>query len=78
MPANDSVRLADDEGSLPARPESEERDPECAVEWRDSGSYFLLAVRGELLAEGRLDNDLFTLASDEGGSTTNSECQEVK
>ncbi len=45
---------------------------------RHPGSYFLLAVRRELLAEGQLDNDLLTLASDEGRSTTNSECQEVK
>jgi hypothetical protein len=59
-------------------PIREERDPECAVELRDSGSYFLLAVRRELLAEGQLDNDLLALASDQGGSTTNSGCQEVK
>ena len=56
----------------------EELDPECAVEWRDSGSYFHLAVCGELLAEGQLDNDLLTLASDEGGSTSNGERQQVK
>lgn len=78
MPANNSVRLDDDEDSLPSRPEHGEHDPEHAVEWRDPGSYFLLAVCGELLAEGQLDNDLLTLASDEGGSATNSECQEVK
>ena len=36
-----------------------------------------LAVR-ELLAEGQFDNDLLTPVPDEGRSTTNNECQEVK
>ncbi len=78
VPANYCVGFDNNEHLLPSRPESEEGDPECAVEWRDPGSYFLLAVCGELLAEGQLDNDLLTLSSDEGRSTTNDECQEVK
>ena len=77
MPTNDGIRLDDYEDSLPSRPESEEGDPECSIEWRDPGSYLLLAVRGELLAEGQFDNDLLTLVPDEGRSTTNNECQEV-
>jgi hypothetical protein len=39
---------------------------------------FLLAVCGELLAEGQLNNRLLTLAADEGWSATNNKCQEVK
>jgi hypothetical protein len=78
MPTNDGIRLDDYEDSLPSRPESKEGDPECSIEWGDPGSYLLLAVGGELLAEGQLDNDLLTLVPDEARSTTNNECQKVK
>ncbi len=59
MPANHSVGLDYDEDSLPSRPESEEGDPENAIEWRDLGFGFLLAESGQLLPEGQLDNCLF-------------------
>ena len=78
MPANHCVRIDNDENSLPSRPESEEGDPEDAIEWRDLGSCFLLAVCGELLSEGQLDNHLLILASEQSQSTTNNECQEVE
>ena len=78
MPANDGIRLDDDERVLPSRPESEEGDPERAIEWRDFGLGFLLAVSGKLLAEGQLDNHLLILASEQCWSATNNECQKVE
>ena len=78
MPANHCVRIDNDENSLPSRPESEEGDPEDAIERRDLGSYFLLAVCGELLSEGQLDNHLLILASEQSRGTTNNECHEVE
>jgi hypothetical protein len=67
MPANHCVAVhavtcfgfENNEHSLPSRPESEEGDPEDAIEWRDLGFGFLLPESGELLPEGQLDNCLF-------------------
>ncbi len=78
MPANHCVRIDNDESSLPSRPESEEGDPEDAIERPDLESCFLLAVCGELLSEGQLDNHLLILASEQSRSRTNDECQEVE
>ena len=54
MPANNRVGFDNNEHSLPSRPESEEGDPENAIEWRDLGFGFLLAESGQLLPEGQL------------------------
>jgi hypothetical protein len=77
MPANYGVGFDNNEDSLPSRPESEEGNPEDAIEWRDLGFGFLLAESGELLPEGQLDNCLFFLTSEQGRSTTDDEFQEV-
>jgi hypothetical protein len=63
---------------LPSGPESEEGDPKDTIEWRDLGFRFLLAGCRELLAKSQLGNYLLILASDEGRSRTNNECQEVE
>ena len=63
MPANDSVWFDNDESLLPSRPKAEEDDPEGAIELRDLGLGFVLAVSGKLLAEGQLDNHLLIVAS---------------
>ncbi len=78
MPANDSIRLDYDESSHPSRPESEEGNPEDAIERRDLGLGLFLAVHGELLAEGQLYKCLLILASKQCRSTTNKECQKVE
>lgn len=74
MPTNDSIRLDYDESSLPSGPESEEGDPDDAIERRNLGLGFLLAVCGELLAEGELDNELLITASEQCRGTTKNEC----
>jgi hypothetical protein len=78
MPANDSVWLDYDEYSLPSRPEAEQGDPEHAIERRDLGIGFLLAVCGELLPERQLDDRLLIVASEQGRSAANDECQKVE
>ena len=78
MPANDGIRLDYDESSLPSRPESEEGDPEDAIERRNLGLGFLLAVYRELLAEGQLNNCLLIATSEKGGSTADKENQKVE
>ena len=78
MPANHCVGFDDNEHSLPSRPESEEGDPEDAIEWRDLGFGFLLPESGQLLPESQLDNCLFFSISEQGRSTTDDECQEVE
>ena len=59
-------------------PESEEGNPEDAIEWRDLGFGFVLAESGELLPESQLDNCLFLSTSEQGGSGADDECQEVE
>ena len=78
MPANHGVRFDNNEHSLPSRPESEESDPENAIDWRDLGGGSLLAESGELLPEGQLDNGLFFSTSEQGRSRADKECQEVE
>ncbi len=58
---------------LPSRRESEEGNPEDAIERRDLGLGFLLAVGGKLLAEGQLDNHLLAVAAKESRSASHDE-----
>ena len=69
MPANHGLRLDDDEGASPARPESEEGDPESPISVGDPRTSLLLDVDGELLAEGQLDEGLFSLRAKQGRQT---------
>ncbi len=77
MPANHCVGFDNNEDLLPSRPESEEGDPENAIEWRDLGFGFPLAESGELLPEGQLYNCLFFATAEQGRSGADDECQEV-
>jgi len=74
MPTNHGVWFDDHKISLPSRPESEEGDPGDAIEWRDLGFRSLLRVCGESLAKSEFDDDLLTVASDEGRSKADHEC----
>jgi len=78
MPANDGIWFDDDKNSLPSRPESEEGNPEDAIERGDLGLCFLLAVRGELLAKGQFDYCLLIATSEKGWSTTEKESQKME
>ena len=78
MPSNHCVGFDNNEDLLPSRPESEEGDPENAIEWRDFGFGFLPAQSGQLLPECQLDSCLFYSTSEQGRSTTEDECQEVE
>jgi hypothetical protein len=78
MPVNHCVGFDNNEHSLPSRPESEEGDPESAIEWRDLGFGFLLAESGQLLPEGQLYNCLFFSTSEKGRSGVDDEFQEVE
>ena len=78
MPTDDGIGIDNDERVLPSRPESEEGDPERAIEWRDHWFGFLLAVSGKLLTEGQLDNHLLIVASEQSRNASNYECQEME
>jgi hypothetical protein len=60
------------------RPEPGERDPEGAIERRQSRLRFLLIVCGKLLAKGKLNDHLLTVAPKEGGSAWHDQFQVVE
>ncbi len=64
MPADHGLGLYDDQSALPARPEARKRDPERAIERRQSRPRLPLRVDGELLPQGQL-HDRLVLATPE-------------
>jgi hypothetical protein len=66
MPTDDRVRLDDDQGIFPTRPEPQECNPEGAIQRRESGLRSRLGVHRELLAQSQLDDRLLVPASEEG------------
>jgi hypothetical protein len=51
MPANDGLRLHEDEGALPVWPQARERDPECAVRLGKIGVFGLALQNGPLRSQ---------------------------
>ena len=78
MPTDDGIGIDNDERVLPSRPESEEGNPEDAIERCDLGLGFFMAIGGELLTKRQLDNGLLISASKQGRSAANDECQKVE
>ena len=78
MPPNDGIWLYYDKSSFPPWPESEEGDPEDAIERRDLGFGFLLAVCVELLAERQFDKHLLVVASEQSRGTAKNERKKVE
>jgi hypothetical protein len=60
MPANDCLRLDDDEGTPPAWPETREGDPEGAVQRPDVRPPSVARVGRELLPQRQFDDRLLT------------------
>jgi len=78
MPADHGVRFDYDEGVFPTGPEPEQSYPENAIEWRELGLRFLLAVCGELLTKSQFDNHWLIVASEKGRGAASYECQKVE
>ena len=70
VPAHDRLGLDDDQHLPPARPELAQQDPERTVQGREPGSPSGLGEDGELLAEGKLEQGLLTLAAEAGSKRT--------
>ncbi len=66
MPSDHGFGLNDDETGLPSGPESEEGNPEGAVKRGKARARILVGVGRELLAKRKLDNSLFTMATEQG------------
>ena len=66
MPANHGLWLDDDEGASPARPESEEGDPESSIGRCEAGTWAFLGVGRELLTESKLNHHLVAALSEQG------------
>jgi hypothetical protein len=69
VPAHHCLGLNDAEDLLPLRPDSGEDDPKGAIERSRSRLRLLVCVRGELLAQGQLDDRLLATASEEGANS---------
>ncbi len=61
MPANHGLGLHEDQGVLPVRPPTAERDPECAVRFGQLGAFGLAVHNGELLSQGEVFKSEFAL-----------------
>jgi hypothetical protein len=61
--------LDDAENALPSRPGLRKGDPEGAIKRSQSRLRLLVCVRGELLAQGQVDDRLLATASEEGADT---------
>jgi hypothetical protein len=64
VPADDRLRLNEDQDASPPGPEPREGDPESPVERREPWPRMPLDVDGELLAQRELDESLFLSASE--------------
>ena len=51
MPADHGLGLHEDQGVLPVWPQTAERDPECAVRFRQLGAFALAVQNGQLLSQ---------------------------
>jgi len=72
MPADDGLRLDENEGTSPLGPEPRERDPEGSVERREPGPRMPVDVDRELLTEGQLHDGLVLSATEQrGGAVQN-------
>jgi hypothetical protein len=58
MPADHGLGLDDDERALPARPATQQRDPERSIDRGESRPGLPLRVDGELLPQGQLHDGL--------------------
>jgi cytochrome c5 len=54
MPADDGLRLHEDEGALPVGPQAAERDPECSVSVSQLGAFGLVLQNGQLLSQSEV------------------------
>ena len=54
MPADYGLGLHDEEGVLPVRPPTAQRDPECAVQLPVSSDVILALHNGQLLSQGEV------------------------
>jgi hypothetical protein len=70
VPADDGLRLDDDQHFLPARPKPLQCEPEGAIQGREPGPGSRLRVDGELLAKSELDHGLLAPAPEKASSTT--------
>jgi len=78
MPSHHRVRLDDDEGFLPPRPEPGERHSEGAIEWSQPRLRFQSIVGGKLLAKSELDDYLLAVAAKKCGNASHDECREME
>jgi hypothetical protein len=60
MPASHGLRPNDDEGASPARPHSKQGYPESPIRRGEPRTSLPLDIGGERLAEGQLDDGLFS------------------
>ena len=61
MPADHGLGLHDDQGVLPVRQQTRERDPECAVRFLQLGAFGLALHNGQLLSQGEVLESEFAL-----------------
>ncbi|MBW2498571.1 MAG: hypothetical protein JRF61_14950 [Deltaproteobacteria bacterium] len=65
VPADDCVRLDDDQGLPPSRPDPRQQYPETSIGWIDPGAAALLGESCELLTQSEFDDRLLASASKE-------------
>ena len=78
MQSEHRVRLDDDQGLSPARPEPEQRNPEDTIEGSELWLRLLLAVCGELLAQSKVDDRLLIPISEKGHGTAKEQRREIQ
>src|SRR5882724_1989304 len=66
MPADHGLRPNDEESASPAGPETRKRDPEGAIQGRETGSWVSIRIDCELLAQRELDERLVLSTPEEG------------
>jgi hypothetical protein len=71
MPANHGLWLDDDEDASPARPTSEQGDPESPISRIQSRTRLFVGVGGELLTQGQFDDSLLSTSAQQGRQTGN-------
>ncbi len=76
MPSHDGLWANNDKLILPARPESREHDPERTIELGNPRPRPIVSLNRELLAQRKLDDRLFLVASEEGnGAVKEQHCR---
>ena len=66
MPGDDRLGLDDDEGTLPARPEASQCNPEGPIDRGEVRARVFVGIDRELLAESELNDRLFAPTPEEG------------